>query len=137
MIQQKILYLSSILIISSIIYLIYYKSKNNNDNNKSFDKIIMTLYRQCARWAVAAEQDDNVIIAVLHANYATGYLWAIKDITPTTDFARITGQDFLEFEKKIVSIQDAVTMRLASICKNSIPTSDKELLNAIYGKMQK
>lgn len=100
----------------------------------SLYSVILTLYRQCSRWAIAADQDDNSIIRVLHANYAAGYLWAIKDIASTEDFKQATGEDFLAFEKKIVTIQDKATMLLASRCKNVIPTSDPLLLNAIYGR---
>lgn len=131
MLQNKLVYITILLIIWIFSYLLYNQSKHNN----KFDNIVMVLYRQCARWAVAAEQDDNSVISVLHANYAAGYLWAIKDITHTSDFKRITGQDFLEFEKKIVSIQDKCTKNLASSCKTVIPTSDKDLLDAIYGKL--
>lgn len=98
----------------------------------SYTNIIETLYRQCARWAVASDQDDNDIIRLLHANYATGYLWAIKDIVSTDEFKNITGKDFLSFEKKITAIQDEATQRVVSKCKASIPTSDKQLLDAIY-----
>ena len=51
----------------------------------SYTKSIETLYRQSARWAVASDQDDNDIIRLLHANYAAGYLWAIKDIVSTEE----------------------------------------------------
>ena len=49
---------------------------------KSTDKKshIETLIRQASRWSVAAQQDDSPIIALLHANYGAGYLWALKDI---------------------------------------------------------
>ena len=42
-------------------------------------KNINTLIRQAARWSVAAQQDESPIIALLHANYGAGYLWALKD----------------------------------------------------------
>jgi len=98
----------------------------------NFENIVTILYRQCARWAVAAEQDENVVIGVLHANYATGYLWALKDIVRTDIFKKITGEDFLSFENKIVKIQDTATQKLVSLCKESIPISDPSLLKAIY-----
>ena len=41
---------------------------------------IQKLTRQAARWSTAAAQDDSPLIAVLHANYGAGYLWALKDI---------------------------------------------------------
>lgn len=98
----------------------------------TLERIVSVLYRQCARWAVAAEQDKNVIIRVLHANYATGYLWALKDIVSTDVFQKITGEDFLSLEKKVVKIQDTATQELVSICKESVPISDPMLLKAIY-----
>lgn len=98
----------------------------------SYNKIIETLYRQSARWAVASDQDDNDIIRLLHANYAAGYLWALKDIVSTDEFKNITGKDFLSFEQKITAIQDEATRRVVSNCKTAIPTSDQQLLDAIY-----
>lgn len=100
-------------------------------------RVVDILYRQCARWAVASQQDKSDIIAVLHANYAAGYLWSIKDIVPTDEFQRITGADFLEFEKRIVKIQDDATRRLVRRCRSAAPVSDQELLDAIYGKHKK
>ena len=98
----------------------------------SYSKIIETLYRQSARWAVASDQDDNDIIRLLHANYAAGYLWAMKDIVATDEFKKMTGDDFLSFEQKITAIQDEATRRVVSKCKTTIPTSDQQLLDAIY-----
>src|SRR5207237_6958 len=40
---------------------------------------VQILTRQAARWSTAASQDNNPLIAVLHANYGAGYLWAIHD----------------------------------------------------------
>ncbi|QIG60106.1 hypothetical protein [Dishui Lake large algae virus 1] len=118
-------------VVAIVVYMYVYKS---NKNNGTMENVVSVLYRQCARWAVAAEQDKSEIIAVLHANYAAGYLWAIKDIVTTDEFKRIVGEDFLEFEKKIVKIQDDVTFRLVTKCRDVVPVSDKELIHAIYGK---
>ena len=99
-----------------------------------FDNIIRTLYRQCGRWAIASIQDDSEVIRTLHANYATGYLWAIKDIASTSDFKRATGQDFLEFESKIVKIQDLSTKMLVTKCPTLVAVEDEVLLKAVYSK---
>lgn len=98
----------------------------------SFATIVHTLYRQAARWAVASEQDENPIIALLHANYATGYLWALKDIVSTEEFYIITKTDFLSFEQKITAIQDKATQKVVIACRSVIPVSDPSLLKAIY-----
>lgn len=114
--------------ISLIVLPIWMKRSSVN----SYTNIIQTLYRQSARWAVASDQDDNDIIRLLHANYAAGYLWAIKDIVTTDEFKNITGEDFLSFEKQITAIQDEATRRVVSKCTSVIPTSEKQLLRAIY-----
>jgi hypothetical protein len=97
-------------------------------------EVIRVLYRQCARWAVAAQQDESEIIRVLHANYATGYLWALKDIANSQDFRKATGEDFMRFEKRIVAIQDDATRRLVTKCRDTAPTMDDVMLKAIYAK---
>lgn len=105
---------------------------NSKNQTLGLRNIVMTLYRQTARWALASVQDNSQIIKVLHANYATGYLWAIKDIISTQEFERITGENFLQFQNKIVSIQDEATKKLVDICKPLIFIDDKTLFRAMY-----
>lgn len=125
---MKIVY---IVVIAIIIYLIY---KKLSEYREKYDKVIETLYRQSARWAVASAQDDSELIRNLHANYATGYLWALKDVITTEEFERITGEDFQEFEKKIVTIQDQAAKMLVDKCKDLVYIKDPILLKAIYSK---
>lgn len=99
---------------------------------KRFDKVVQILYRQCARWALAAEQDDSEVIRLLHANYATGYLWSLKDIVSTEDFKAITGADFLELEAQVVTIQDKATQALIQKCPALVQNAKSTLLKAIY-----
>lgn len=119
-------------------YLTVYRiTTPSNSSLEQFSTIIQTLYRQAARWAVASEQDENAIIALLHANYATGYLWALKDIVSTEDFRTITNKDFLSFEQKITAIQDKATQKVVEKCQQVIPISDTQLLQAIYYRAEK
>jgi hypothetical protein len=101
-------------------------------NVDTVDRKINILYRQSARYAVASMQDDSDIIRILHSNYAAGYLWAIKDIATTNEFKRATGEDLLEFEKKIVAIQDEATFKLITECKSLLPLEDPMLVRAMY-----
>lgn len=119
----------SIIVLLILVFLIRRKSQK-----KEFDNSIMVLYRQTARWAAAAIQDESELIALLHANYATGYLWALKDIVSSEDFKKITNVNFLEFENKIVDIQDSITKRVISKCPNLIFLTDKLLLDAMYSR---
>jgi len=96
------------------------------------DKQIRILYRQTARYAVASLQDDSAVIKSLHANYAMGYLMALKDLATTEEFAKATGDNLLSFERKIAGIQDASTVNLVGDCPDLIPDVDPGLLRAMY-----
>jgi len=102
------------------------------ESDDKFENAIRIMYRQSARWAAASIQDDAAIIKVLHANYAAGYLWAIKDVVSSEDFKRITGEDFLKLESKIVEIQDTATKSLVEKCKNLIYVDEPVLYRAMY-----
>ena len=96
------------------------------------DKQIRILYRQTARYAVASLQDDSAVIKSLHANYAMGYLMALKDLATTEEFSKATGDNLLSFERKIAGIQDASTVNLVGDCPALIPDEDPALLRAMY-----
>ena len=93
---------------------------------------IQILYRQTARYAVASSQDEAAVIKVLHANYAMGYLLALKDLVPAEEFKMATGKDLLEFEQEIARIQDAATLSLVELCPELKPKENPELLKAMY-----
>lgn len=85
-------------------------SKRSNGNN------ISKIMRQSARYATAAQQDESPIVAVLHANYAAGYLWALKDIATPREIHQSTGVDLKKFEEHIVNIQDMVSKKVVKKC---------------------
>ena len=111
-----------------IIMYVLTEVKNNcwiSNDVKQFQKeLIFKLLRQTARWATAATQDDNALIAVLHANYATGFLWALKDIATNSQIESATNINMTEFQKKVVGIQDATTKKLAKLCPEYAKTDD-------------
>ena len=101
-----------------------------NENEVGVEKAndIKKLLRQCSRWAVAAEQDTSPLITLLHANYAAGFLWALKDIASDTEIEEAASIDILEFTKKIVDIQDKSTKNVTNLCPQFIGVSDPFLL---------
>ena len=116
-----------IIIVSVLIYLVTSINNHNKNDNSNIDpalkKIIKTIVRQAARWSTAARQDNNSMIAVLHANYGAGYLWALKDIATSEQIKLATNIDILQFEKEIVKTQDFATMRMAKLCPKYAPKS--------------
>ena len=91
---------------------------------KSFSHtIIKKLVRQAARWSTASKQDDTPLIAVLHANYGAGYLWALKDIASNSEIETATRVDAKKFESEIVKTQDDATKKVIKSCPQFAPTS--------------
>lgn len=106
-----------------IIYILINNKKNNAENNteKQIEFAAKKLVRQAARWSTAAKQDKNSMIAVLHANYGAGYLWALKDIIKTDIIEKKTGIDMMKFENEIIKIQDEATQKMAQLCPKYAP----------------
>lgn len=109
--QKNFLFIVT-LVTAAIWALLNRRRKDNSGRNES----IRILLRQAARWAVAAQQDDGPLIAILHANYAAGYLWALLDISTPDEIEHATGIDFHGFKGSIQRIQDNATEQLARKC---------------------
>ena len=105
-----------------------------NRNGTMSDQAVRSLYRQSARYVVASLQDESEVIRVLHANYAMGYLLAIKDVTTDVDFERITGERLTDFEDKVVAAQDVATKLLIKQRPDLMPLKDEMLVRAIYSR---
>jgi hypothetical protein len=123
------------LLLGIIVMFILFEVKRNcvlSFNKNKLNEIINVLSRQAARWSTAAKQDKSVLIAVLHANYGAGYLWALKDIATPEQIKASTGIDFLKFEREITSIQDEATKKMALLCPKYAP--NKSYLSNIAGE---
>jgi hypothetical protein len=101
------------------------QSNNLQSNNLQSNNDIKILLRQTSRWAVASEQDKSPMIAVLHANYAVGYLQALTDIATEKEINKYI--DFNKFKKKIYDIQDNAVKKVVKVCPNYIGNINKEL----------
>lgn len=86
----------------------------------SVDKLV----RQSARYATAAQQDTSPMIAVLHANYAAAYLYALKDIATNAQIHNATGIDVKKFTEHIINVQDMVTKKTTENCPEFVGQLD-------------
>ena len=113
------------IILGMIIMYLFINNNNNKKDNmeKQIEFTVKKLVRQAARWSTAAKQDKNAMIAVLHANYGAGYLWALKDIIKTDIIEKKTRIDMIEFENEILKIQDEATQNMAKLCPEYAPKS--------------
>lgn len=82
---------------------------------------LQTLARQAARWATAAQQDQNPLIRVLHANYAMAYVTALRQIAHDQLISAETGIDPRWLETEIGKIQDSAVRALAKTIPHMMP----------------
>ena len=115
------LILYTILGIFSGIFII--KLFTNYSINSNLHSSIQILVRQAARWSTAANQDQNPMIAVLHANYGAGYLWALKDIATDDQIKKATNIDIIKFKDEIIKTQDNATKKMIKVCPDFGPVS--------------
>lgn len=103
------------------IFVLFLMMKNNTRGmNKSIDKLV----RQSARYATAAQQDASPVIAVLHANYAAAYLYALKDIATDSQIHNATGIDVKKFKEHVINVQDMVTRKTSEKCPEFVGEVD-------------
>jgi len=84
---------------------------------------IRILIRQASRWAVAAEQDANPLIRVLHANYAMAFVAALRQVASDDFVIRETGVDPQELETYVGQLQDWAVQSFAPYVPEMIPQS--------------
>ena len=82
------------------------------------------LVRQAARYATAAQQDKSPVIAVLHANYAAAYLYALKDIASESQIHNATGIHVRKFTEHIINVQAMVTKKTTETCPEFVGQVD-------------
>ena len=87
----------------------------------SLELPIKVMVRQASRWSTAADQDESPMIAVLHANYGAGYLWALKDIAKDEQIEEVTGINIKKFTYEITQAQDRATKKMAKLCPKYAP----------------
>ena len=102
-------------------------------SNVDKDFVINTIVRGCARWASASLQDKSPLVAVLHANYAAGYLWALRDVFPDKDIQQYAHIDPIQFQKRITDVQDQATKLMIKVCPQYRSHID-DYLGAIAGE---
>ena len=59
----------------------------------------------------------------MHANYAVGYLWALKDLASENEIQTASATSLKQFEEHILNVQEMVTKKgyrgLSKVCGGS------------------
>jgi hypothetical protein len=103
--------MQQILVIGLVVVVAFFLFKR-----KSSDSDIVKLVKQSAKWATTAQQDESPMLATLHANYAVGYLWSLKDLYSTNEISKKAGINIKQFEEHILNVQDMVTKKVIKKC---------------------
>jgi len=82
---------------------------------------LRVLARQGARWATAAAQDREPIIAMLHANYARAAIDHLRQLADDGEIREATGIDPLALERATTALQDRAMRALATRCPSARP----------------
>ena len=105
----------------AVIIVLYLMMQNKT---RGMNKAIEKLVRQSARYAVAAQQDESPVIAILHANYAAAYFYALKDIASESQIHNATGIDVKKFKEHVTNVQDMVTRKTSEKCPDFVGEVD-------------
>lgn len=88
---------------------------------ESKEIMLNTLMRQTYRWLVASQQDTNIAIRILHADYAVAYVDAMRGIATDQEILASTGQDIRLLSAKVSAQQDVALKALAGACSKVVP----------------
>ena len=112
-----ILFIIATIIIDGYLFFTWFGETEGFENDKK-KEMIKKLVKQMSRWSLASMQDKNNLIAVLHANYGAGYLYAMQTLFSEKEIEEVIGSEELrkKFEAKIIEIQDKATKEAVKVC---------------------
>lgn len=82
---------------------------------------IMELNRQAYRWYIASKQDSHPMVKIVHANYAVGYVDALRAIATDDVINDVTGLDIDRLSHAATHEQDLALVMMAKKCPGLIP----------------
>ena len=107
--MNYIIFILFIVFIFYATYILFFKTQQ-----PKVSTVINTIFR--GKWAVASLQDTSPLVAILHANYAAAYLWALRDVFSDIDIQKTMDIDIIKYQKKIIDVQDRATQMLIKAC---------------------
>ena len=111
--------LTSVLVVVAVITLTLLSKWTNNRNNvftPHFMTTIRTLVLQSTRWSTVASQDQNPVVALMHVNYAIGFLKATRRLASDADIQKITGSSVAELNYLMEDQQAELISSISEKC---------------------
>jgi len=90
--------------------------------------LVLTLTRAAAKWKTQAEQDNDVLVRLMHYTYADGYIKAVRQIMNDTEVEKLAGIDVRDMAD---AVDAKMTSTIAKITKASpkLRPSGEHVLN--------
>lgn len=84
-----------------------------------------TLLKAANKWAMMAEQDSNLIMALMHINYANAYVLALRRILSDDQIQRAhQGVDMVDLESKMERIQHKILTKISEEAPDLMPDGE-------------
>ena len=84
-------------------------------------KKLRTVIKQSAHYASLAEQDDNPVYSLMHANTALNYFALVEALTSASDIKRLSGVDASEMTQYLLWQQEKALGQLSRTCPTGQP----------------
>ena len=81
-----------------------------------FTKTLKNLLAQSTRWSTIAQQDQNLVVALMHVNYALGFLKASRRLASDADIQKITGTNVVELHFLMENQQADLIQQISTAC---------------------
>jgi hypothetical protein len=109
------------ILIFLIVAFMFWKWYSQSNNKKiNITPILKKLMVQASEWVTSAKENSNPIISLMHANYAAGYLLAIKNLAKSNDINKIL-PNFAKYDEDITNVQELATNNLMKFCPSINP----------------
>jgi len=110
-----ILFIILTIIIDGYLFFTWFGTSTKPNGRKD---MIKKTVRQISRWSSAAKQDLNDLIAVLHANYGSAYMFSMKELFSEKEIEEVLGseQKRKQFEAEVIKVQDEATKKAVAKC---------------------
>lgn len=108
------------LIVTGIVILVAGMSKWSGHNgprySRGFMQQVENLVNQATKWHLTAKQDQNPMVAMMHADFALAYITAARKLLPDHDIERITSVKVAELQTFLESDQQQAMERILYTC---------------------
>ena len=110
--RYGIIVLMVILIIALLAKWVSSRQSYSNDMVRQIKHVLS----EAARWQAMCQQDQNVAMALMHANYAVAYVNVVRQLMTDENIRNSAGVNMQEFVMQLHETQQRCLQALSQIC---------------------